>query len=539
MFVAVRKLLAKFADKFWGMSISLGSGMLMGITFAPVEAWYLAWIALAPLWYLVCRDRSQQQQGDRQCITAIYYGLCWGIGCYGWASSWLFGIHPMTWLGVSYWASFAIALFCSTAVTLWGASLVGLWALALHWIDARKLRVKPLIRIILGTGCWCGLEELYSLSDIWWTSLGLSQSPANLAILHLGRLSGPMAVSAAIVLVNGLLAEAGLAIDRSAHLKPLPRIATAIPYLNTAVGALLILQAIGFIIANISSFEQVESSVNIGIIQGNVGNEIRHYRSGYDLAVDRYTQGYQTLANQGVDAVVTPETAFPYRESQIENTPFYRSILSQKVPIFLGGFGEVNDGITNSLLIIDSNGKIGTRYDKWKLVPLGEYIPFEQYIGKFIDTISPLDAHAVAGKFAPTTATPIGNVIFGICYDSAYAEHFRHQARSGELIVTAANDAHYGAGMPAQHHALDLMRAIETDRWMVRASNTGYSAIIDPHGQTKWISKLNEFTTHAHQVYRKRSQTLYVMIGDWLTPLLLAIGICLLYFQSPLGTIHR
>jgi apolipoprotein N-acyltransferase len=78
--------------------------------------------------------------------------------------------------------------------------------------------------------------------------------------------------------------------------------------------------------------------------------------------------------------------------------------------------------------------------------------------------------------------------------------------------------------MPAQHHALDLMRAIETDRWIVRASNTGYSAVIDPHGNTQWISKLNKFATHAHQVYRQNTQTPYVRFGNWLTPLLFAVG---------------
>lgn len=522
MFVATRKSLAKFlTDRLWGIVISLVSGLLMGITFAPVEAWYCAWIALFPLWYLIGRDRH----------AAPLFALCWGIGCYGYALAWLFGIHPMTWLGVSYWESLGIASFCSTFVTLWGASLVVLWSLCLRWIETRS-KITPLVKVILGTACWCGFEELYSLSDLWWTSIGSSQSPANLSILHLGRLSGPITVSAAIVLVNGLIAQGCLAIARSPQRQLWQRIVAGIPYLNTAIGSLIVLHAIGLTIASTSSFQPPESSLTLGIIQGNVGNEIRHYQSGYDLAIDNYTQGYLDLANQGVDAIVTPETAFPYRASQIKNTSFFKAILDRKTPIFLGGFGEVKGGITNSLLIIDSAGQIVNRYDKWKLVPLGEYIPFNQYIGRFIDTISPLDAHLVAGKFAPTVATPIGNIIFGICYDSAYAEHFRLQARSGELIVTAANDAHYGAGMPAQHHALDLMRAIETDRWMVSASNTGYSAVIDPHGQTQWISKLNEFTTHSHQVYRKHSQTLYVLYGDWLAPLLFAIGGSLFLVQS-------
>jgi apolipoprotein N-acyltransferase len=522
MSISIRKSLTKFfADKLLGMAISLGSGMLMGMAFAPVDAWYLAWIAIAPLWYIFGRDRT---------VGKEIYALCWGIGCYAWAMSWVFGIHPMTWLGVPYLASLAIATFCSTFVTLWGASFVVLWALCWRFINIKPL-LNPLVRVILATACWCGLEELYSLTDLWWTSLALTQSPHNLPILHLGRLAGPSTVGAAIVGINGLIAEGFLSIDRHRMLKLSQRFSQAASYFYTAILAIFILHVVGFVIASSDSFQSTTGSMNIGIIQGNIRNEVRHYRSGYDLAIENYTQGYLTLAQQQVDAIVTPETAFPYRESQIKNTAFYRTILEKKVHIFLGGFGEVDGKITNSILSISGDGKKIDRYDKWKLVPLGEYIPFEQFIGKFVDTISPLEAHLISGKFAPTVRTSFGNIIFGICYDSAYPEHFRQQARSGELIIVASNDAHYGAGMPEQHHALNLMRAIETDRWMVHASNTGYSAIIDPHGQTKWISKLNEFTTHSHQVYRKQTQTFYVRYGNWLTPLLLASGIGLFFLD--------
>jgi apolipoprotein N-acyltransferase len=524
MLIPFRKPLTKFTNKLFEIALALGSGVLMGMTFAPVEAWYLAWVALAPLWYLGCRKQS---------TDAIVYALSWGIGCYGLGLSWIFGIHPMTWMGVPFLASLGIATFCLTFITLWGASLVVLWSFCLRFINS-KPQLNPLIRVILGTACWCGLEELYSLTDLWWTSLALSQSPHNLPILHLGQLAGPATVSGAIVLVNGLIAEAFLAFNHNRrHAKLLPRIWQTLPYFGRAIASIIILHLIGSNLADRPVVNTNESSLKIGIIQGNVGNEVRHYQSGYDLAIENYTRGYIELAEQGVDAVITPETAFPYRESQIKRTPFYQTILDQKVTAFIGGFGEKNGKLTNSILIIDGDGNIISRYDKWKLVPLGEYIPFEQFLGKFIDTISPLDSHLKAGKFAPLITTPIGNIIFGICYDSAYPEHFRRQAQTGELIVTASNDAHYGIAMPAQHHALDLMRSIETDRWTVRASNTGYSAIIDPHGRTQWISKLNEFAAHAHRVYRRNTQTLYVRFGNWLTPLLLAIGLILCIRHSP------
>jgi apolipoprotein N-acyltransferase len=527
MLLSFRKSLSKFTHKLrlFKLGIAVGSGVLMGMTFAPVEAWYFAWVALAPLWYLL---------GSKDNSDSIIYGLGWGIGCYGLGLSWIFGIHPMTWMGVPYLASLGIATFCLTFITLWGASLVTLWSLSFRFINS-KPQLNPFVRVLLGTAGWCGLEELYSLTDLWWTSLALTQSPHNLSILHLGQLSGPTTVSAAIVLINGLIAEGCLAIDRVGvaaqndnrhQLKLIKKIWTS-PYFNIAVGSIISLHLIGFSLANRPLTQSIKSSLKIGIIQGNISNEVRHYRSGYDLAIENYTKGYRELAEQNVAAVVTPETAFPYRESQIKRVPFYQEILDRKVTAFIGGFGEVGNKITNSILTIDGEGNISSRYDKWKLVPLGEYIPFEQYLGKLIDTISPLDSHLLAGKFAPIVNTSIGQIIFGICYDSAYPEHFRRQAQTGGFIVTASNDAHYGIAMPSQHHAIDLMRAIETDRWMVRASNTGYSGFIDPHGHTQWISKLNQFATHAHQIYRRQTQTLYVQFGNWLTPLLLAIGLIL------------
>lgn len=78
--------------------------------------------------------------------------------------------------------------------------------------------------------------------------------------------------------------------------------------------------------------------------------------------------------------------------------------------------------------------------------------------------------------------------------------------------------------MPAQHHAQDIMRAIETDRWAVRATNTGYSAFVNPHGDTVWMSGHNTYEVHAETIYRRQTQTLYVHWGDWLTPFLLGAG---------------
>jgi len=91
-------------------------------------------------------------------------------------------------------------------------------------------------------------------------------------------------------------------------------------------------------------------------------------------------------------------------------------------------------------------------------------------------------------------------------------------------MLTASNNDPYNTRMMAQHHAHDVMRAIETDRWAVRSTNTGYSGVINPHGQTLWRSQPQVFTTHAATIYRRQTQTLYVQWGNWVLPSLVVLS---------------
>lgn len=208
-----------------------------------------------------------------------------------------------------------------------------------------------------------------------------------------------------------------------------------------------------------------------------------------------------------------------------KNGSFYPAVLKEKIPVLLGAFGNVKNNYTNSLFMVDSQGKVLGRYDKTKLVPLGEYIPFEEILGGFISRLSPLKAHLIAGDDHQIIESPFGKVILGICYESAYGDVFRRQTLAGgEYIVTASNNAHYSAAMPAQHHALDVLRAIENDRFAARVTNTGYSAIVSPKGDLIWKSSLNTYQIHTETIYRQQTKTPYVRFGNWLTVLLLGLG---------------
>jgi apolipoprotein N-acyltransferase len=618
-------------------AIAFSSGILMGLATAPLNIYPLAWVALAPLWVLVFGNRqwaagnglaagdagtrrhrntetpntqpsavSHQQLAiktqnsklktqnsklkTQPLSSPIALAFAWGIGYHGLALSWIMGLHPLTWMGIPWLGSVAIALFCWAFITSWGAALVAIWAWGTRRLEAggrqeagRTRRsgdagtrgqegstsnlksqtsnlkpqtlkfLSPLLpaftRILFGTALWCGLERLWSLGALNWTSLSYTQSPGNLLILHLGQLSGPLMLTAAIVAVNGLLAEAFIkwqVVGSGEGEDPGLRGAGAAEYfliqnsrfevrdsrffpltlLSTAAILLIALHIIGFGLFSRPLAQPDGTALRVGIIQGNVPTRIKLFSEGVRRAEKGYTQGYEKLADQGVEAVLTPEGALPYLWNQPNSlvSPFYQAVLRKQVVAWLGTFTAQKGGIARTLVTLTGDGKVFSFYNKIKLVPLGEYTPFKNVLGGIVGRLSPVSEDGVPGTFDQLIDTPFGRSIASICYDSAFPEVFRAQAAAGgQFILTASNLDPYSEVLMAQHQAQDLMRAIETDRWAVRATNTGYSGIIDPHGTIVWRSQPKTYEIHADTIYRRSTKTLYVRWGDWLTPLLLAL----------------
>ncbi len=497
------------------------SGIVMGLTVAPVEAWFLAWFALVPLWLILFGGKPLKNPSLRFSLLP----LAWGIGYHGVALSWITGIHPMTWMGVPWLASLGIALFCWAFITMWGAVLVAIWAMGTLWLTNKQRNGKPttnlhgLVTVLIGTALWCGLEGIWSAGPLWWTSLAYTQSPHNLVILHLGQLSGPSTVTAAIVAVNGLIAQAWIYTQAKGNSKNFT------PYLLPLI-LFFIVHVIGWGLYSIPLNQPTATALKVGVVQGNIPNTIKLYPEGFRRAIAGYTRGYLNLVEQGVEAVLTPEGALPFFQPQIMASPLVAAVKDKGVVAWIGGFAAQNSGeYTNSLFTVTGKGEVFSRYDKAKLVPIGEYVPFKEILGGVINRLSPLKENQVHGAANQEFDTPFGRAIVTICYESAFSERFRRQAAAGgQFILSPSNDAHYSAAMPSQHHAQDIMRAIETDRWAVRATNTGYSAFVNPHGETLWISGHNTYEIKAETIYKRQTQTLYVRWGDWLTAVLLVWG---------------
>ncbi|MEL6814286.1 MAG: apolipoprotein N-acyltransferase [Cyanobacteria bacterium J06598_3] len=596
--------------KTWGWAAGgIGGGLLMGL--APVNAWPLAWVAMVPLWLGLGQweplspehsaserlDKDRSQPGRRRLLLGA---VLWGLAYHGTALSWITGLHPLTWMGVPWLGSVAIALFAWVFITLWGVGIVLSWTGLMVLITRWKLRsgvpLTGTARVLLGTALWCAVEWVWSQGPLYWTSLSYTQSPHNLLVLQLGQLSGPITVTAAIVAVNGLLAEFVRGVvfqfrqvwgvgrgDCLRRQTPRANDCAQPPGVGsgdfdcaqppgvgsggfdcaqppgvgednfvgrerrfftggirrvggTAIALFLGLHLLGLGLYAWPLADKADEQLAVGLVQGNVPTAQKLTGEGVQSSRQIYLDGYESLVAQGAQLVITPEGAIPqfWNAFLQSRNPLQRAVVKRGVPLVLGTFvhAEISNSkspITQSLLTLTPSEKIAGRYNKVKLVPLGEYIPFENVLGSLVSRLSPFGESMVAGGFDQSLGTPFGPMAAGICYESAFAELFRQQVeRGGQAILTASNNDPYPPRQMMQHHAQDVMRAVETNRWEVRVTNTGISGVVDPKGRSHWISAPNESVTHIGQIYRRHTRTPYVRWGDWLTPLLLVISVAII-----------
>ena len=199
--------------------------------------------------------------------------------------------------------------------------------------------------------------------------------------------------------------------------------------------------------------------------------------------------------------------------------------------ILIAGFFERSpDGQANLnySLVYEPDGTEGDRYDKVQRVPFGEYVPLRSSAERFSDELPPRDLRAGPSGEPAVVETPLGPLAVSISWEI----FFDHRARSGVgggdglIVLNPTNGSSYWLTVvQSQQIASSRLRAIETDRWVVQAAPTGFSAVIDPGGNVIERTGISESRVIQATVELRRGDTLAVRLGAW--PVALASALTL------------
>ena len=508
------------------LGLTVVSAVLQVLIFPLPNLYCLSWIAVAPLIVAILRCRAPetprlQLQLDDQVrllpgtpwqgfVLGYLCGILWFAG----TCSWIFDtMHRYGGLPIPA-AMLALVLFCMY-VGLYHGMFGLLLALVAGSSEAAGSTLSVRRALVAAPFLWVAVELARTrITAFPWELLGYSQT-ANFALTRIATLTGVYGLSFEILLVNSVFAAAFLA-SRG----PRKRLLAA------ACVAAVILQAGQWLAPPPVTADRTALLVqpNIPILEGARWTKDYFQETLRDLTkVSLHPPGEK--AGEHFDFIVWPESPSPF----YTNDPLFQGAVSELARrsgtwVVAGSIGINNltqtaggsEGIFNSAALVSPQGAWMGRYDKVHLVPFGEYLPFPQLFA-FAGGLT-----KEVGEFQRGTShagLDAGGQRLGtfICYESIFPDEVRQGPLQGaQVLVNISNDGWYGdSGAWKQHLQQTEMRAIENDRWLLSATNTGKTASIDPFGRIAASTDRKIRTALVAPYALVSGTTFYTRHGDW------------------------
>jgi len=261
--------------------------------------------------------------------------------------------------------------------------------------------------------------------------------------------------------------------------------------------------------------------LKVGVVQGNFQQELKWEEGFREETLRTYLSLTDKAVQKGVQLVVWPETAVPsFYQAEPELVERLRRFTSDRnIHLIFGSPGYKIAGrdilLYNRAYHLSPDGK-EEFYDKTMLVPFGEYVPLAGLL-PFVDRVVPGEGEFARGTWEGPLTTPVPSGVL-ICYEIAIPSLGRREVRDGSLmLINVTNDAWFGRSWgPYQHLAVSAVRAMENRVPVLRAANTGISAIFDRRGRIVGSIPLEERGIVVAEIETGGEQTLYTRFGDWI-----------------------
>jgi apolipoprotein N-acyltransferase len=418
------------------------------------------------------------------------------------------------WIAICYWIQFVLEVH--GAMGYWGSR--GTFALFCVLKALHLALFSLLAAVLLGTryavpaiaALWTGIERTHGTFGFAWLTLGNAGIDMPLP-LRAAPLVGVYGVSFLFALMSAVVAVLILRRGRK-HL-----------YWLAIVPALLLLPDLP------PRETPAETAL---VVQPNIDPEKEWtYES---LEAEREHLINESLGTEQI--VIWPESPAPfyfYRDPRFRQGAIQLAQMDHAYFLF-GTVAETKEGAPlNSAVLLAPDGRLVDRYDKMNLVPFGEYVP---PLFGWVNRISGEISDFVPGN--RTVVFPMSQHQLGvfICYESVFPDEVRRFVKGGaNLLVNISNDGYFGhSAAYRQHLEIARMRAVENSRWLIRSTNDGITAAIDPAGRIdERLPPYQDLAAPVHFAFRNGT-TFYANFGDWFAwGCLIAALIALAWSQKP------
>lgn len=491
--------------------LALIAGACLPLAFAPYALYPIAILSPALLFIL------WQNVTPR---TAFWQGWLYGIG--------MFSVG-VSWVNISFHQFGGMPLAGAIILTAAFVLVMALYPALLGWLLTRYFPHNSSTKLLLALpAAWTLFEWLrgWLFTGFPWLSLGYSQidSPLN----GFAPILGVYGVTWLTILSASLVSVISFQLPFLRFIKKF----------SLVLFLLTVIWGSGWLLSSISWTTPIGKPLHIALIQGNVPQDFK-WLSSYQLpSIQRYLQLSQD--HYDADIIIWPETAVPLFHHEVPKyVPDFFDKLSKKPgPDFLIGIPELkpNGKYYNSVASIGSQPGF---YYKHHLVPFGEYIPFQAIIGNLLKFIDVPMSEFSPGKERQSNLLSAGQPIgVSICYEDAFGQLIRNSLPSARLLVNVSNDAWFGDSIaPHQHLEIARMRALEGGRYLLRATNTGISAVIDAQGNITAQAPQFQISTLSATAQPLEGVTPYIRFGNGLVVILLLLSIFLAaisrFFRRP------
>jgi apolipoprotein N-acyltransferase len=282
------------------------------------------------------------------------------------------------------------------------------------------------------------------------------------------------------------------------------------------------------IVGALAPHGHVVGTRRIGLVQGGGPQGTRAANTDPRLVFDRHIATTQRLrVDDHLDLVAWPENVIDVASfaTSAERADVATQAARLAAPFAVGVTEDVSDkSFLNAQVIVNGDASLGTRYDKVRRVPFGEFMPLRSLLRAVGAPVDLVPRDAVAGTrpaiLAVTPATPGRAFTIGvvISWEVFFGDRARDGVRHGaEVLLNPTNGASYtGTVLQSQQIASSRLRALETGRWVAQVSPTGFTAFVSPDGTVFDRTAQVEGATRVRDVPLRRGSTFYQLTGDWL-----------------------